>query len=416
MTDSDSEKEYLYREPSLWAEQEHTGEGDNIGGNQNVTNNNVQNQINITHQYENRKQSKKRRLEFVIEGSVSECDSSKLYTILTLLQQIGGDAKIMTDFTDEGSIHFILDGSDEGLQKLADLQESGELEALLNKLKPDNIQEIKVKQAKFTKDKIVIEKAQLIKNIREGKADKKKLNSIDLVRANLRNSDLKNADLRNADLYHADLSYANLRNANLSYADLGYADLSYADLGYGSLYHADLSDVDLRHADLSYADLSYADLSYADLSYTDLSYSDLKYVNFRWTKIEKTIQLAHKWLLVHEIINDDQDNRVLHLQDLSYADLRSVYLVNANLIGVNLTSSDLSDAFLQQTNFSGANLTNANLTNANLINTVFNRAIVKGTEFGRGRGMSNSLKRNLKARGAIFTDDFDADDRKLARA
>lgn len=42
---------------------------------------------------------------------------------------------------------------------------------------------------------------------------------------------------------------------------------------------------------------------------------------------------------------------------------------------------------------------------------IFNYAIVKYAKFGYNQGVSESLKRDLIERGAIFVDDFGAGDR-----
>jgi len=84
-------------------------------------------------------------------------------------------------------------------------------------------------------------------------------------------------------------------------------------------------------------------------------------------------------------------------------------------MGANLTDSDLRNANLQEADLSGSNLSNANLENANLTDAVFNHAIVEGANFGRNKTVTESLKRDLIARGAIFADDFGAGDRVLAR-
>jgi uncharacterized protein YjbI with pentapeptide repeats len=52
--------------------------------------------------------------------------------------------------------------------------------------------------------------------------------------------------------------------------------------------------------------------------------------------------------------------------DLTDADLRTVYLLDANLEDANLDDADLAHAYLGGANLTGANLTGANLTGANL--------------------------------------------------
>jgi hypothetical protein len=52
----------------------------------------------------------------------------------------------------KGSIRLFLEGSEDGLQRLVDLHQSGELQSLLNELKPDDIPEIVVTKVEFTTD------------------------------------------------------------------------------------------------------------------------------------------------------------------------------------------------------------------------------------------------------------------------
>ena len=103
----------------------------------------------------------------------------------------------------KGSIRLFLEGSEEGLKHLADLHQSGELQALLNELKSDDIPEIIVTKAEFTTDAKVIEKAELIKAIREGTIDKKTLYKVDLSGAILSGAILSGADLSGAKVENA---------------------------------------------------------------------------------------------------------------------------------------------------------------------------------------------------------------------
>ena len=117
----------------------------------------------------------------------------------------------------KGSIQLFLEGSEDRLQRLVDLYQSGELQASLN-VKLDDIPEIIVTKVEFTTDAKVIEKAELIKAIRKGIIDKTTLQH------------------KWADLSGADLSDANLRGANLSEAKLRGANLSGADLSLSKFY------------------------------------------------------------------------------------------------------------------------------------------------------------------------------------
>ncbi|HAC64144.1 MAG TPA: hypothetical protein DCF68_11545, partial [Cyanothece sp. UBA12306] len=195
----DLEAEIQPEAESSQYDQTHLGDGDNVNGNKTVINNN----------YNSAKQKKtERRLEFTISGSIEELDSAKLYTIVSLLQQITGDATIKTDYTEKGSIKFILNGSDQGLQRLQELFDSGELEELLNSIKPEKIPPIVVENVQFREDLKTIDKSKLIEYIRNNKIHQKQLSN-----ANLRGAYLLGANLREANLRGADLRGANLRGA-----------------------------------------------------------------------------------------------------------------------------------------------------------------------------------------------------------
>jgi hypothetical protein len=175
-------------------------------------------------------QQSDRVLELVIEVGIDDLTPEKIDKINNLIQKIARDNTIKPIMKLKGSIRLFLEGSEDGLQRLADLHQSGELQALLNELKSDDIPEIIVKKAEFTTDAKVIEKAELIKAIREGTIDKKTLQQVDLSGAILIGAILIGAILRGANLRGANLSGANLRGADLSGADLSWAILSWANL------------------------------------------------------------------------------------------------------------------------------------------------------------------------------------------
>ena len=164
--------------------------------------------------------------ELVIEVGIDDLTPEKIDKINNLIQKIARDNTIKPIMKLKGSIRLFLEGSEDGLQRLADLHQSGELQALLNELKSDDIPEIIVKKAEFTTDAKVIEKAELIKAIREGTIDKKTLQQVDLSGADLRGADLRGANLSEANLSEANLSEANLSGAYLSGACLRGAYLS----------------------------------------------------------------------------------------------------------------------------------------------------------------------------------------------
>ncbi|REJ59845.1 MAG: pentapeptide repeat-containing protein [Microcystis aeruginosa DA14] len=239
--------------------------------------------------------------ELVIEVDIDDLTPEKIDKINNLIQKIARDNTIKPIMKLKGSIRLFLEGSEDGLQRLADLHQSGELQALLNELKSDDIPEIIVKKAEFTTDAKVIEKAELIKAIREGTIDKTTLRFVDLsgailigailigailrgailigailigailIGAILRGAYLREADLSGADLRRADLRRANLSGANLSGANLIGAFLSGADLRRANLRRANLRRANLRRANLSWANLRRAILIEADLSEANLS-------------------------------------------------------------------------------------------------------------------------------------------------
>ncbi len=230
-----------------------------------------------TFDHNNKPQSQQsdRVLELVIEVDIDDLTPEKIDKINNLIQKIARDNTIKPIMKLKGSIRLFLEGSEDGLQRLADLHQSGELQALLNELKSDDIPEIIVKKAEFTTDAKVIEKAELIKAIREGTIDKTTLQQVDLSGAILIGADLSGANLKGADLRRAFLSEADLSGADLRGAILSGANLKGADLRRAFLSEADLSGADLRRAFLSEADLSGADLRGADLSKANLSGADL---------------------------------------------------------------------------------------------------------------------------------------------
>ncbi|MBD2601910.1 pentapeptide repeat-containing protein [Microcystis viridis] len=281
--------------------------------------------------------------ELVIEVGIDDLTPEKIDKINNLIQKIARDNTIKPIMKLKGSIRLFLEGSEDGLQRLADLHQSGELQALLNELKSDDIPEIVVTKAELTTDAKVIEKAELIKAIREGTIDKKTLQQVDLsgailIGAILIGAILRGANLRGAYLIGAILIGAILRGANLRGADLSWANLS--------------------EAYLSEADLSWANLSRANLSRADLSGDFLSLANLR----------------------------------------------GADLSGANLSGANLSGAILRWANLSGAILSGAKLRGADLRWANLSEADVENAIFIDATGITPEQKRDLIRRGAIFGD------------
>jgi len=171
-----------------------------------------------------------KKLAFAIAGSIKEVDEPTLKAIVALLRQKSDDASIEVVRVEMGSIKYILSGTEEGLERLKSLVDSGELPEILDH---------EVEYADFLETD-----------------DSEVQNGLDLSGADLRDANLFRADLRGASLFRANLIEADLRGASLFRANLIEADL----------FRADLREADLREADLSEADLSRADLREVNLS------------------------------------------------------------------------------------------------------------------------------------------------------
>ncbi|MBE9071321.1 pentapeptide repeat-containing protein [Microcystis sp. LEGE 08355] len=317
-------------------------------------------------------------LELVIEVGIDDLTPEKIDKINNLIQKIAKDNTIKPIMKLKGSIRLFLEGSEDGLQRLADLHQSGELQALLNELKSDDIPEIIVKKAEFTTDAKVIKKAELIKAIREGTIDKKTLQQVDLSGADLSEADLIGAALIEADLIEADLIEADLRGAILRGAFLSRAFLIEANLR-GAI----LRGAFLRGADLSRTNLSRAILIEADLSAADLSGAILRRANL-------SVAILREAILSGAILRE----AILSGAFLGWAILREADLREADLRGAILREADLREADLRGANLIEANLSGANLSGAEVENAIFTGAT----------GITPEQKQDLIRRGAIFGD------------
>ena len=390
-------------------------------------------------------------LELVIEVGIDDLTPEKIDKINNLIQKIARDNTIKPIMKLKGSIRLFLEGSEDGLQSLADLHQSGELQARLNELKSDDIPEIIVTKAEFTTDAKVIEKAELIKAIREGTIDKTTLQQVDL-----RGADLRGADLIWAFLSEANLSGANLSDANLRGADLRGADLSGANLRRAFLSGAILSDANLRGADLSGAILSGADVEnaifidatgitpeqkqdlirlgaiFGDTSneasidatgitpeqkqdlirrgaiFGDTSNEASKEIN---NKLIESIKKPNLPQPIFERTNQKEADlsgaflrgaklrgyilsaAILKRADLSGADLSAAILKRADLRGANLIEADLSAAILIEANLSDAKLSGANLRGAILIEADLSKADLSGADLSGANLSGADLRR-----------------------
>ena len=142
---------------------------------------------------------------FVLSGTIDSVDEERLKAIEAHLREISGDAKLTILKVQSGSIKITVEGSPEGIERLAALFESGQLDEVLN-IPVEDVEIIPTKE----------EKSRLIYEIKTQGARNRDLTGVDLSGADLRGVDFSNADLFCADLSGADLSDTNLSDANLS--------------------------------------------------------------------------------------------------------------------------------------------------------------------------------------------------------
>jgi serine/threonine-protein kinase RsbW len=113
------------------------------------------------------------RAAFVVAGSISKDDISKLKAIAELLQEITGDTYIKIVDIEQGSIKLILEGSQESLKQIEALFLAGQLTEVL-KIPVENVQFIDEKVSKPTSEKLSKLKRflKLNKNIKDIKMKK----------------------------------------------------------------------------------------------------------------------------------------------------------------------------------------------------------------------------------------------------
>ncbi len=162
-----------------------------------------------------------------------------------------------------------------------------------------------------------------------------------------------------------------IRPAYLMGANLRQADFTLTRLNCANLSSADLSEANFNHATLNGAKLIEANLNHADLNHADLTDT-----NFNRAKLYHT-NLSGAILIVADL-----SDASLHHANLNRADL-----TNSNLSNADLSNTDLRNAKLMLANLSGANLSGADVNHA---------------QFGNNLGISDSMKQDLIARGAIF--------------
>ena len=133
--------------------------------------------------------------------------------------------------------------------------------------------------------------------------------------------------------------------------------------------------------------------------------------NDKWELVQKIRAQKVKRLYFREIDLSDTDLIGADLSpsnligaDLSHADLSGADLSGARLVQANLTYIQLNNANLIRANLIGVDLSNAQLLEADLTDADLSGAKVENARFGYNSSISESLKRDLITRGAIFED------------
>jgi uncharacterized protein YjbI with pentapeptide repeats/transcriptional regulator with XRE-family HTH domain len=350
----------------------------------------------------------KKSYAFAIAGTVSPEDIAKLKAIIALIQKVSQDSSITIVDIERGSIKLILEGSQEGLERLENLFRSGQLEDVLG-VSIEDVEFVTLpnsnpskKRLAFTiagdvpESEIAILKAALAETsddtveqsenqnpISRSNPISLKLVFVNLIRGNLGGSfrifrnliraDLRNANLRSTYLNNANLSDTNFSGANLSGTNLRSSNLSNANLSNANLSNANLFNANLIDANLSGANLIDTNLSHANLFDANLSHANLFDANLRSAKLIG-LKLSNA-----NLSNANLSNANLSNANLSNANLSNANLSNANLFDANLSFADLTDANLSHAILSCANLRYANLRRANLKHAILIGVIIDET-------------------------------------
>ncbi|MEO0373077.1 MAG: pentapeptide repeat-containing protein [Cyanobacteria bacterium P01_A01_bin.17] len=298
---------------------------------------------------------------FSISGKISNATRSEVQAFVELLRKKTGDDSIDVAFFEEGSITMILRGSPEGLKKLQELVESGELEGL--GIPPvEAVYDVATTSTAARKARLV-ETLRLTSNSSIVSARDLALESArDLARALARASD-------------QDLARALNLTLDLAYDRVLDLDLDRALERVRASARGRALDLDLardRAGDLALFLALARDLIRAISSTLD---SDLDRV------LDDALDRAL----------DSVCWRDLRGADLKNTNLRNIDLRQSDLANVNFTRADLAGANLAGANLAGANLTDANLTDANVTETVF----------GENIGLTEAYKRDLQERGVV---------------
>lgn len=232
--------------------------------------------------------NRKRRATFVLTGTIDSIDETILKAIEAHLRKISKDATLTIIKAEEGSIKITLEGSPEGLERLKELFESGELNEVLG-ISVEDMQLLPSDVKEDNNDKFRLINEIIAQGAKGRNLSGANLRGANLQGTNLQDTNLELAILRGATLYDAILINANLRGANLELANLERVNLRGANLRSANLELAILRDANLELADLRGANLELAMLLNANLERADLRGANLERTDLRGADLHGAI-------------------------------------------------------------------------------------------------------------------------------
>lgn len=189
-----------------------------------------------------------------------------------------------------------------------------------------------------------------------------KLNNAKLHKANCQQLDFSEAVLKSADLTEAHCHKANFSKTNMQEATLTKANCSQADFSNANLSKSILRSTIFSQGSFIETDLSFTDLQTSNLDEADLTNAILKKARLTGASFQNAI------LSNTDCTNAIYDNTTV-LPSNNPALLSGAINLADDLIG-----KDLSGQNLEGYDFSGRNLTGVNFTGANLSKTSFKDA------------------------------------------
>jgi uncharacterized protein YjbI with pentapeptide repeats len=178
---------------------------------------------------------------------------------------------------------------------------------------------------------------------------------------NFRNANMESASFRKASLDNADFEKAFLKNADLTGASLLNADFSHAKLWGAKLSGCNLECSQFKSADFMGAQLDRCELGSADFSHSfgleaNFTASRMRQARLRWGTYTGA---CFAQVVAPEL---DAEDAILHLSNLSGADMRDSLFNNADFNGCNLELAILTGSYLVDGNLTGTNLKGADIS------------------------------------------------------